>query len=83
VRVLGRPEAALASFVVDGVHAHDVATILDRSGVAVRSGHHCAQPLHEFFGVPASVRASLGLYSNADDISALVAGLHRTREVFA
>ena len=74
--------SAVVSFVLEGVHPHDVGTILDQEGVAVRAGHHCAQPLMERFGVPATVRASIALYNNKADVDALVAGLHRVREVF-
>jgi cysteine desulfurase/selenocysteine lyase len=81
VRVLGRPELALASFVVDGVPAHDLATILDREGVAIRSGHHCAEPLHRRLGLAASARASLAFYNTADEIDRLAAGIARAREV--
>jgi len=73
---------AVVSFVLEGVHPHDVGTILDQEGVAVRAGHHCAQPLMERFGVPATVRASIAFYNNKADVDALVAGLHRVREVF-
>jgi cysteine desulfurase/selenocysteine lyase len=71
------------SFVIDGVHAHDVGTILDREGVAVRAGHHCAQPVMQRFGVPATVRASFGLYNSREDVDALVRGLHAVVELFA
>jgi cysteine desulfurase/selenocysteine lyase len=73
---------AVVSFVLEGVHPHDVGTILDQEGVAVRAGHHCAQPLMDRFGVPATVRASIALYNDKADVDALVAGLHRVREVF-
>jgi cysteine desulfurase/selenocysteine lyase len=76
-------KAAILSFVIDAVHPHDVGTILDAKGVAVRSGHHCAQPVMERFGVPATVRASLALYNTRADIDALVSGLLEVREVFA
>jgi cysteine desulfurase/selenocysteine lyase len=75
-------KAGVISFVVDGVHAHDVGTILDQEGVAVRTGHHCTQPVMDFFGVPATARASFALYNGRDDIEALVTGLGRVREVF-
>ena len=81
VRVLGDPEAAVVAFTVDGVHPHDVATIVDHEGVAVRSGLHCAEPLHARLGVGASVRASVAYYSGDDDVDALLAGLARFREV--
>ena len=73
----------MLSFVVDGIHPHDLGTILDQEGVAIRTGHHCAQPVMERFGVPATARASLALYNTRDDVDALVAGLRRAREVFA
>ena len=74
---------AVLSFVMEGIHAHDIGTILDQEGVAVRTGHHCAQPVMECFGVPATVRASLALYNTRSDVDALVRGLHEVREVFA
>ncbi|MFM0367126.1 SufS family cysteine desulfurase [Paraburkholderia sediminicola] len=77
-----RDKAGILSFVLDGVHAHDVGTILDRHGVAVRTGHHCAMPVMQRFGVPATVRASLGLYNTRDDIDALIGGLGHVGEVF-
>jgi cysteine desulfurase/selenocysteine lyase len=85
VRVIGAPaeRASVLSFVVEGVHPHDVGAVLDDEGVAVRAGHHCAQPLMERLGVPATVRASFAFYNSADDIDALVRGLRRVREVFA
>jgi cysteine desulfurase/selenocysteine lyase len=72
---------AVVSFVLEGVHPHDVGTVLDREGVAVRAGHHCAQPLMDRFGVPATVRASFALYNTRADVDALIAGLRRVREV--
>ena len=83
VRVLGEPEAAVVAFTVAGVHPHDVATIVDQEGVCVRSGLHCAEPLHARLGVDASVRASLAYYNDDADVDALLAGLAREREVFA
>ena len=85
LRVFGTApgKAAVFSFELEGVHPHDVGTILDAEGVAVRAGHHCAQPLMERFGVPAMVRASLALYNTRADVDALVRGLARVREVFA
>jgi len=76
-------KGAIISFSVDGLHPHDVATIIDRSGVAVRAGHHCAQPLMERLGVPATCRASFAMYNNRADVDALVDGLVRAREFFA
>lgn len=84
VRLLGNAEPALGvvSFVLEGVHAHDLSTILDHSGIAVRAGHHCAQPVMQRFGVPAALRASFAVYNTLAEIDALVAGLRRAREVF-
>ena len=70
------------SFELDGVHAHDVAEILDRDAIAVRAGHHCAQPLMERLGVAATTRASFGVYSTTEEIDRLVAGLHKVRQIF-
>jgi cysteine desulfurase/selenocysteine lyase len=75
--------ASVLSFVLDGVHPHDIGTILDREGIALRTGHHCAQPVMERFGIPATARASLALYNTRSDVDALVRGLHEVREVFA
>jgi cysteine desulfurase/selenocysteine lyase len=85
LRLVGEPRerAGVVSFVFDDVHPHDVGTILDHEGVAVRTGHHCAQPLMERFGVPATVRASFALYNTREDVDALLAALARVREVFA
>ncbi len=83
VKIIGaaRRKAAVLSFVLDGVHAHDVGTILDREGVAVRAGHHCAQPLMHRFGVPATVRASFAMYNTLDEVDALARGIHRVKEI--
>ena len=83
-RIVGqaREKAPIVSFVLDGVHAHDVGTVLDRYGVAIRAGHHCAQPLLERLGVPATARASLALYNTVEDIDALVAALGAARKLF-
>ncbi len=83
VRLFG-PEnsAGIVSFAMEGVHPHDIGTILDEDGVAIRAGHHCAQPLMDHLGVPATARASFGLYSDEDDVTALVRGLNRVRKIF-
>jgi cysteine desulfurase/selenocysteine lyase len=83
-RVIGeaRHKAGVLSFVMEGVHPHDVGTILDREGVAVRTGQHCAQPVMDRYGITATVRASLALYNTHEDIDALIASLHQVREVF-
>ena len=75
-------KAAILSFVIDGVHAHDIGTVLDFEGVAVRAGHHCAMPVMTRYGVPATARASLGLYNTRADIDALVRALQRVTEMF-
>ncbi|MBI4985712.1 MAG: cysteine desulfurase [Rhodocyclales bacterium] len=84
LRIVGtaRQKACILSFVLEGIHAHDVGTILDSEGIAVRSGHHCAMPTMERFGVPATVRASFALYNTHDDVDALFAGLNKVRQVF-
>ena len=74
--------AGIVSFVMDSVHPHDLGTILDEENVAIRAGHHCAQPLMDYLGVPATARASFGLYSDENDIAALLAGIERTRRIF-
>jgi cysteine desulfurase/selenocysteine lyase len=76
-------KASVVSFVVEGVHPHDVGTIADQDGVAIRTGHHCTQPVMDFFGVPATARASLAFYNTRADVDALVAAIHRVRKVFA
>ena len=76
-------KAAVISFTLDGIHPHDLGTILDSEGVAVRTGHHCAMPVMEFFGVPATARASFACYSRESDVDALVRALGKAREVFS
>ena len=86
LRVLGPPaerRGGVVAFTLEGVHPHDIATVLDQSGVCVRAGHHCAMPLHEHLGIPASTRASFHCYSCPEDLDPLIAGLHRARAVFA
>ena len=83
VRVFGPEDSAgIVSFAMDGVHPHDLGTILDEENVAIRAGHHCAQPLMERLGVPATARASFGLYSDENDVAALLRGIERTRRIF-
>ncbi len=85
VRLIGTAEerAGVLSFVLDGVHPHDLGTILDRDGIAIRTGHHCAQPVMERFGIPATARASFAVYNTKEEIDALVEGIRAAREVFA
>jgi cysteine desulfurase/selenocysteine lyase len=83
LRVIGRAaeRAAVISFLVEGAHAHDLATLLDLEGIAVRSGHHCAHPLMQFFGVPATCRASIAFYNTPAEVDALVEGIARARKL--
>ena len=85
IRLIGTAphKASVLSFVVEGVHPHDVGTVLDDEGIAVRAGHHCAQPVMQRFGLPATVRASFAFYNTREEIDALVRGLRRVRAVFA
>ncbi|MGH0035959.1 MAG: cysteine desulfurase [Myxococcota bacterium] len=84
LRIIGRAphKAAVVSFVMDEVHPHDIGTIFDGEGVAIRAGHHCAQPVMERFGVPATARASFSIYNGPEDVDALVGAIQRTRELF-
>jgi cysteine desulfurase/selenocysteine lyase len=84
VRIIGeaRCKTGVLSFVMDGVHPHDAGTILDREGVAVRTGQHCAQPVMDRYGIAATIRVSLALYNTREDVAALVRALARVREVF-
>src|SRR5438093_7517450 len=84
LRLIGtaRDKASILSFTVEGVHPHDVGTILDDEGVAVRAGHHCAMPVMAHFGVPATVRASFALYNTVEEVDVLVRAVHRAQEVF-
>jgi len=85
VRIIGeaREKTGVLSFLMDGVHPHDAGTILDQQGVAVRTGQHCAQPVMDRFGIPATIRASLAIYNTREDVDALIRGLLKVREVFA
>jgi cysteine desulfurase/selenocysteine lyase len=74
--------AGIVSFTMEGVHPHDIGTILDEEGVAIRAGHHCAQPLMEHLGAPATARASFGIYNDEQDLAALVRGLERVKRIF-
>jgi cysteine desulfurase/selenocysteine lyase len=85
LRLIGtaKEKAAVLSFVIEGIHPHDIGTVLDRQGIAVRTGHHCAQPVMDWFHVPATTRASLAFYNTVGEIDALVAGLHKVKEIFS
>ncbi len=84
LRLVGtaREKASVLSFVLEGIHPHDVGTILDQEGIAVRTGHHCAQPVMDRFGIPATTRASLALYNTQEELEALAAGIRKVKEVF-
>jgi cysteine desulfurase/selenocysteine lyase len=86
LRIIGPTEAvdrgATIAFTIAGVHPHDVAQLLDEQGIAVRAGHHCARPVCVRYGIPATTRASFGVYTTTDEIDALVAGVRKVREVF-
>jgi cysteine desulfurase/selenocysteine lyase len=84
LRMIGtaREKAAVASFILEGVHPHDIGTILDREGVAIRTGHHCAQPVMQRYGLPATARASFAVYNTQEEIDALVAAIGKVKELF-
>jgi cysteine desulfurase/selenocysteine lyase len=85
LRIIGtaREKAAVLSFVIDGIHPHDIGTVLDLDGIAVRTGHHCAQPVMDRFHVPATTRASLAFYNTIGEIDTLVRGIYKVKEVFS
>jgi cysteine desulfurase/selenocysteine lyase len=76
------PRGSILSFAMEGVHPHDIGTILDRDGIAIRAGHHCAQPLMHRLGVTATARASFGLYNTKEDVDRLAAGLKKVVDIF-
>ena len=78
-----KEKASVLSFVIEGIHPHDIGTVLDKQGIAVRTGHHCAQPVMDFFNVPATTRASLAFYNTFAEIDALVAGIKKVKEIFS
>jgi len=85
IRLIGTAahKASVLSFAVNGVHPHDLGTILDRDGVAIRAGHHCAMPVMKFFGVPATARASFAVYNTKDDVDALFVAIKQAYTMFA
>ena len=78
-----RDKAALAAFTMKGIHPHDIGTILDREGVAIRAGHHCAQPIHDCYGIAATARASFYFYNTFEKIDRLIVALEKVQQVFA
>ena len=85
MRLIGTADdkASVQSFLLDDIHPHDLGTILDHQGIAVRTGHHCAMPVMQYFGIPGTTRASLALYNNSDDVDRLVAGLIKAKQIFS
>ena len=78
-----KERTGVISFVLEGIHPHDIGTILDQEGIAIRTGHHCAQPIMQRFGIPATARASFALYNTREEVDVLVNGIQKVREVFA
>ena len=85
MRLIGTAQerAAVLSFVMEDIHPHDIGTILDQEGIAIRTGHHCAQPIMQRFGIPATARASFAIYNTKEEVDALAAGIRKVQEVFA
>jgi cysteine desulfurase/selenocysteine lyase len=85
VRLIGTAasKAGVQSFLVDDIHPHDLGTILDHQGVAIRTGHHCAMPVMDFYGVPGTARASLALYNDRDDVDQLLAAITKAQQIFS
>jgi cysteine desulfurase/selenocysteine lyase len=84
LRIIGtaKHKAAVISFVIEGIHPHDIGTVLDQEGIAIRTGHHCTQPLMARFGVPATARASFAFYNTREEIDALARGIWKVKEIF-
>ena len=85
VKIIGeaKEKAAVLSFIIEGIHPHDIGTIMDSHGIAIRAGHHCTQPIMDFYNVPATARASFAIYNTKDDVDKLIDGIQKTKEVFA
>ena len=77
-----KDKTSIISFIVDGIHPHDLGTLVDQEGVAIRTGHHCTQPVMEFFKIPATARASLALYNTKEELDTLVKAIIRAKEIF-
>jgi cysteine desulfurase/selenocysteine lyase len=82
MRIFGQPDGSAISFLVGDIHPADLGTLLDRLGIAIRTGHHCAQPLIDYFGIPGTVRASFALYNTREEVDALIAGINRVAKMF-
>ena len=85
VKIIGTSDnkASVISFVMDGIHPHDIGTIMDNLGIAIRAGHHCTQPVMDFYDIPATARASFAIYNTKEDVDKLIEGIEKTKEVFA
>jgi cysteine desulfurase/selenocysteine lyase len=85
IRLIGTAaqKASVQSFMLDDIHPHDLGTILDHQGIAIRTGHHCAMPVMEYFGLPGTARASLALYNNSNDVDRLIVAIEKARQIFA
>jgi cysteine desulfurase/selenocysteine lyase len=85
IRLIGTAEnkASVQSFMLDDIHPHDLGTILDHQGIAIRTGHHCAMPVMDYFGVPGTARASLAIYNNTADVDRLTEGLAKAKQIFS
>ena len=84
VTIIGtaKEKTSIISFIVEGIHPHDLGTLVDEEGVAIRTGHHCTQPVMDFFGVPATARASLAFYNTKEELDVLAKAIHKTKELF-
>jgi len=85
VQIIGnsKDKASVISFVMEGIHPHDIGTIMDNLGIAIRAGHHCTQPVMDFYDIPATARASFAIYNTKEDVDKLIDGIQKTKEVFA
>ena len=85
VKIIGtsNKKASVISFIMEGIHPHDIGTIMDNLGIAIRAGHHCTQPVMDFYEIPATARASLAIYNTEEDVDKLIEGIEKTIEVFA
>ena len=83
MRIFGKPDGSAISFLVGDIHPADLGTLLDRLGIAIRTGHHCAQPLIDHFGIPGTVRASFAMYNTIEEVDTLIAGITRVIKMFA
>ena len=85
LKIIGtsKEKAGVVSFTIEGIHPHDIGTILDQEGIAIRTGHHCAQPVMDRFGIPATARASFAFYNTQEEVHALVRGIKKVKEVFS